>query len=392
MQSHEAVARPHEALEETTRDARFDLYSHLLTKADFAWNDNQPEQAQALLQQCPEEYRQWEWHRLRNTQQGALRVLQGNSGAVRAVAYSPDGRLMASSTSIAATSPKKDTKLLPARPQVRIWDAASGKHIVTLKDVNSWVNELAFLPGSERLVGHSTLLEKPDSFIVLQTWSVRTGEVLNTVKVKSVPVRLLPAAIAAKISSADKEILLLSEVVRTALSADGTQLAISRSLRKQPAVAYQVQIWDTQTGATEQPVKELAGDVRNLAFSRSGQELAATTYESIKDQNGKFSKGKFTVNVWKVAQAENTATFGVPGSTIGGGLAFSPDNRQLAFAWNETDLQSKKVFGVVRVCELPSGKEAFTVNVKTGWISGGLVFSPDGRYLACGDPAARRKL
>ncbi|MBV9313587.1 MAG: hypothetical protein JO100_07485, partial [Pseudonocardia sp.] len=65
-----------------------------------------------------------------------LRTLKGHTNWVRGVAFSPDGRLLAT-TSYDRT--------------VRVWDPATGAHLRTLEGHTNWVNGVAFSPDGRLL-------------------------------------------------------------------------------------------------------------------------------------------------------------------------------------------------------------------------------------------------
>ncbi|KAK4103554.1 WD40 repeat-like protein, partial [Parathielavia hyrcaniae] len=67
--------------------------------------------------------------RLWDTATGTHRqTLEGHDGWVRAVAFSPDGNMLASASS----------------DKIRLWDTATGTHRQTLEGHNGWVNTVAF--------------------------------------------------------------------------------------------------------------------------------------------------------------------------------------------------------------------------------------------------------
>src|SRR5437867_1942194 len=63
-------------------------------------------------------------------------ALQGHLGPVRALAYSPDGRVLASGS---------DDRT------IRVWNLERGREIATLTGHNYWVRAVAFSPDDQRL-------------------------------------------------------------------------------------------------------------------------------------------------------------------------------------------------------------------------------------------------
>src|SRR5262249_49524642 len=112
----------HERAEQT-------LYLRQIGLAQREWENAQVVKALELLEACPVERRGWEWHYLRRLCQGTPVTLFGHTGAVRSVAFSPDGKRIASGSGDGT---------------VKVWDAQTGQDGLTLKGHTGPVSSVAF--------------------------------------------------------------------------------------------------------------------------------------------------------------------------------------------------------------------------------------------------------
>lgn len=276
-----------------------------------------------------------------------LVVQTGHSDAVRAVAFSPDGRLLATGS---------------VDKTVKIWTADTGEEIRTLRGHDDWVNAVAFSPD-----GKTVATASRDKTIKI--WNVETGQLLKTLAKHAdwvLSVAFSPDGKTLASASRDKtvklwdaatgaEIRALSghggEVWSIAFSPDGKTLA-SASRDKT------IKIWNLATGSEIKTLAGNAGEITAVAFSPDGKILASGGDDKI-------------VRLWDAATGGEMKTLAGHAEAISS-LAFSPDGKTLLTSAYDRNI---KLWSVERGAEIKNFVEDYGITLS-------VAFSPDGKKFA----------
>jgi hypothetical protein len=132
-------AKVQHAEAERQRDrAELLVYTRQIALAQAAWQEGEVGHAWALLDGCRRDLRGWEHNSLYTLFTSNQQTFRGHTSEVCSVTFSPDGKRLAS-----------------ASQMVKVWDAATGQELFSLKGHTGFVYSVFFSPDGKRLASAS---------------------------------------------------------------------------------------------------------------------------------------------------------------------------------------------------------------------------------------------
>ena len=276
------------------------------------------------------------------------RTLAGHTSTVWGVAFSPDGRLLATVST--------DTT-------ARLWDPATGEHRRTLTGHDEPLSSVAFSPDGR-------LLATPSTDTTARLWNPGTGEHRRTLTG--------PAPVTGVAFSPDGRLLATAGYDKTARLWDpgtgehrrtltghddwvrGVAFSPDGRLLATASDDMTARLWDPATGEHRRTLTGHDSAVTGVAFSPDGRLLATASNDG-------------TARLWDPGTGEHLRTLtGHTGPVTG--VAFSPVERLLATAGGDK---------MARIWDPGTGEHRRTLTGPAPVT--GVAFSPDGRLLATAD-------
>jgi WD40 repeat protein/serine/threonine protein kinase len=279
---------------------------------------------------------------VREVQTGQLILtLKGHTVPVHGLAFSPDGKRLASGGGGERLPGGGFSRGPRSQGEVKVWDAQTGQELLSFNGLTGAAWNVAFSPDGKRLA--SDLKGPPDpSAFALKVWDAQTGQELLSLKGHKGPLAFSPDGkrLACALWRAGEGWVVGvcdgqtgQELLSTEWPLGGFgDVAFSPDGKRLASGGRELKVWDAQTGHELLSLKGHTANVDGLVFSPDGKRLASTSWDK-------------TLRVWDAQTGQELLSLKAGNGNV---VAFSPDGRRLAGSsgstvkiWDATPLPEK---------------------------------------------------
>lgn len=376
-------------------------YRHIVARAYTEWQENDVQAAVRLLDRCPVALRGWEWHYCKRLCHQGERTFTGHKANVAAVAFHPDGQLIASAdetgiikvweastgaerfsfrTSLSSqyrdrfsflTFSPDGANLASAAEDgtVRIWSMQQGNEVSKIENLGEYVCNLQYSPDGQQLA--VACRNSP-----ARICNLASGKVVKQLSPGSaviLDITFSPDGKTIATSDSHGQICIwsgdMTQPLKTLVghegsipcvrfSPDGKTLA-SASLDKT------IRLWDLETETQKACMHGHAGFVNQIRFSRDGTRLVSCG----RDRGIKIWNAKSGLELQVVRGHRGPVR----------GVCFSPDRQMLASCADDETVRLWRLDSDQSFQKLKTGRKEYA----PVWVRA-LKFAPDSRHLVTG--------
>jgi HEAT repeat protein/WD40 repeat protein len=253
-------------------------------------------------------------------------MLRGNTAAIRALSFGPDGKSLTSVDSSGV---------------VKVWDPWTGKEVSSVKMQSAIEGVLSFSPSGNLMASGSGDINKPGE---IKVWDLTNGKQVLSLKGHQ------------------------SQVLTLAFSPDGKHLASASGLYNPKKSSYEkgeIRTWLLTDGKEELVLRGHSTSIMGLSYSPDGKQLASAAGNNLGGE----------IILWDLARAKAFLT--IKADTWTRNLAFAPGGKRLV-----STCQKNGDFPQIMIWDLISDKAILAFSFERHYQQPRTVaFSPDGRYL-----------